>query len=91
MLFGYHVLVKSELDVGEVAHVQLVDSFFGLLGRSAVEELAVVSQTDYIDDGVHVWGGGKVESGSDVFPVVLLCGLLVFPVEILVLLVFPEH
>lgn len=86
-----HVLIEPELDMGEVAHVELVDRLFSLGRGGALEQFAGVAQTNEVDDGVHVGGGSEVQPGADVFPVVLLVGLLVLPIEVFVLLVLPEH
>lgn len=88
---GNHVLIKPKLDMREVAHVELVKGFVCLGRRSALEELSMVSEVEDVDDGVHVGGGGKVEPGAYVFPIVLLIGPLVLPVEILIILILPEH
>jgi hypothetical protein len=37
VFFCDHIFIEPELDVGEVAHVELVDGFFGFVGRSALE------------------------------------------------------
>lgn len=91
MLIGDHILIQSKLNMRKITHIQLINSFLSFLRGCTLEQLPIIPQTDDIDDGVHVGGARKIQPCADVFPVVFLRGLLVLPVQVLVLLIFPEH
>ena len=88
-----HHFIQSELNMWQITHIQLVNRLLSLLWWCSSQKLPVVPQSDHIYDWVHMGSRRKVQSCSDMFPVILifLSWFFVFPVKILIFFILPKQ
>lgn len=85
------VFIESEFDMWEIGHIHKPINFFGLLKWGGFNELAIITKSEKMKKWIDMRSRCKVESCSNMFPIISTNIVLIFPILILVIFWFPKH